>query len=178
MTFDEQLVSCLARHEIYLLRYIQNTISCSLEQAEDILQESLESIIRYKSSFKGGEFILHVIGVVKKFIWKTAHPNDVSVKKRIETSREQYRALDINTEEWLYGVNNNTPDKILLYKEQQNILIGFINTLKYKQKETALHYVYNVPTKLTWRQLNSNWYALLKSMESIKWNAINLTWSW
>lgn len=179
MTFDERLTLCITEEQTRIVRYIQRQLKCSLEAAQDVLYDAIESAIRYKNSYKEGlDFTAYIVGIVKKFIWKANNPVDVSVKKRIETSRQQYRSLDKNTEEWLYGINNITPDIIVEYKEQQDILIKFINTLKGRQRDTVLHYAYDIPTKLNASQLKSNWWALLKSMESIKWNAINLTWSW
>jgi len=188
MTFDNQLTSFINSEQRRVLRYIQRSLKCSLESAEDVLYDAVESAIKYKNSYKDGlDFAAYIVGIVKKFIWKITHPMAASVKKRIETIQERYNHIKVDA--WLFGpiyiedvtifgLDENTPEVIIINKERQAILTKFLTTLKPKQQEAAYHYLYNDKTTLSASQLKSNWWALIKSMESIKWNAINLTWSW
>jgi len=156
MTFNDELASYIFKNNKALINYA-NKSTHNYQDAEDVVQETMITLIKHQP----------IVDSIKDYIYKSIRRslyskeyNTYYIKKY--SSYAAPNKICLEDVSYMDAISYHSPDIDVLRKEHTAQVLDFVSTLKRKQQQAALQWMYEEEYPLTNVQLKSNIYNVIK----------------
>lgn len=165
--FEQELSIYLKGYRRHLVSYILRKLRCTMEEAEDVLQDGIESALRWNKNWDGLNIRQYFLGVLST-LFKQYYQYGSTYKYYYDRSKT-VEFVDYESALLFNEIKTINPIDIIYSKEIKQKLLDYASSLKFVQRESIYVNVFDMETNLSQRQINTGWYNVMRDAKELKW---------